>query len=368
MPTVEAWFGTRCPRCGSEIACSVATADLIRCRYCLFEGPPAPEVTAALRQAGVILLGRDERERQLDERRMGTWKAVKSAERSFLGLTMGGAVLIVALAVLMICSLIFEGYTEENFLTRAYAPLVSVWAASVSVITLVAFIAMRRKRRTFEVAMAGAPGLLLGDPARCHACGGDLRGAEGDAVVRCSYCRSDNIVAPAVLKFASQRRETRLDRFEQSLAGRATVLQRWTKAGVSGWWGAVIASWCVCGCPTAVVNILVQGAYDQSLDVAPNEQYVLAQTDVGLCIARLRDEVGVVALDFGGSPEPTYSSHIPFNLESLRNQKVRIRRTGVIGDVGRLGFREDGGYVKVWVDEPYGHRERLRPHDLCLLQ
>jgi len=184
-------WAVSCAGCGAPAAISLAHPDEVRCTHCGEARPPGPEVVERLAAGRAALEAVQTSARQLDRHRR---RALHRADNAVVLFTVGLVLLLLA-APVYLCgggygllvgdgeSMLF-GCTCTNMLLSLLVLVPLAWRRMVA------------RRRQLVRSCAAEPPLTPGAAARCRLCGGDLPDAAGaEAVVRCTYCDADNLVA-----------------------------------------------------------------------------------------------------------------------------------------------------------------------------
>lgn len=295
--------GFDCPHCGHPAPLSCESPEALECPSCRGRSPlPAP-IRDALRHAAASLASIDARLRQIERSDELAFAHARSLVLGclFLGVVPWGVVEALAAAVA-----IDRLNRGRGTWVEALGPFVG-FAVVLSAFLLVLLV-LRRFRRRFEADFAATPSADAGGAPACRVCGADLPTPtlSNRAVSRCIYCRSDSIVAPAVVRRVSEERAKGVD-------GRAAVVARHGRArsNVSGSVALVL----VLSVPFIGMgahlgwNRHVGPALESLLtDEAPalHHRYVLVEAGFEDCMRRIDDEGRVLDRVRGtwSSPRP----------------------------------------------------------------
>lgn len=296
-------FIVTCPNCSRPSPVSLAAAQSIACEACGFTGAPSEGVAEQLRAAAAMVKGIDANARQLS----GIQRRAASASGCLGALVIGGFIL------LMIPAVIFAGIglwlltTGEasalmtlSVLAMFFLPLFILLVVGVPMI-----LALRKARTRLRRAASAEPPEREGGAARCRLCGAELM-SSSEAVVRCDFCETDNVVDPETLKTLGRAHQTEVDGLRESIESRARQVRSASlQASLAFLVVSVLA-------PLAVVVLFVVSAFVlSSIEQPANEsyRYALVPTEQGTCVARVYEHAteGWV-LNFGTTPPVGFSS------------------------------------------------------------
>ncbi len=331
-----------CPRCGHAVEVSLARGDAVVCGACRYAGPLPSTARVALEQAHAALAAVREEERQLSR-----------AQRLALGQAQGGVgclgvlsgVLILTLFVGPALTLLFGlamWWDDEPALAQVVI-LAAVPTLALGVLTLVLVRRFRRRARSkVQAACAATAPSTPGEPATCRVCGGPVVPSGTQSVVRCGYCRSDNIVSVEALALPVARRARDLSALAQQVQREARTLGTlplWEFGGTLAILVAAPVLTVVWVFGYLVVILFV-------LDGPPSEQelYVKATRQGRTCIGTYRAKDPGVGRFSGVAPgfrfeEPLSGEEArPFTYRALVGQTLEAN--GVVGVAQR--FWADG--------------------------
>ncbi|MEM9190949.1 MAG: hypothetical protein AAGF12_17320 [Myxococcota bacterium] len=284
---------TDCPNCGAHAPVSVAEPDTLRCDYCGHVGPMPEATRSELLQAAQALASIAREKLQISRAHQRVVRSLWTATARYVAYSvLFGAPLLICLVSGM--ALVSSGRQMQLAALACGGPFFVYFFGF-----LIGLLVVRRRVRRVAAAAAAFPPVKPGAPYRCHVCGGDLRLADPQAVVRCTYCSADNLASDEAIRVAGERRidvdtdfvtavraevrgvQSASDRLGLRMFGAAAV------APVAG----VFASGCIfCG--------LMQ------LDAEPGDEslYAVVETPAGPCIAEYI--YGGTELHFGETPIP----------------------------------------------------------------
>lgn len=329
---------TTCPRCGKPTPARLASPGEILCGACGYDGPPLPEASPTLFAAREFLLGRDARNRQLDEARAR-------------GLAQNAPLLFAVLFVLATIPLTYEFATTLHTLadwsgrnqTYGGAVLASLLLVGIWIFGIRAFFRVKRAQDRLRAACAALPPERQGDPARCRVCGGPL--PAGEAVVRCPFCATDNFSDPKALGKLEERQSHDAVEYEFAVARaesntQSVTFDEQTRALKFAVVVPVFALW--------PMSVLTQILLRIPLPVNDHVRYELVMTRDGECIERATTNPG-------------------FKLSNLVGKKVHahLDKTTFTGSVERVYGSVLGNIAVVVEDDGFPHR--LDPRALCAL-
>ena len=314
---------------------SLARPDELACRSCGFSGAPDARIVEELRGAWVALHGLDARRRQLSEvqrREIARASTYTTLFHLVWGMGLAAATLWVALGLLLarsgdtgtgVWNLVFGGLA---FLT----PLVLLLGSGLFVRSR-----LRRRLRGVLEAAAAAPPAAPGEPARCYLCGGPVA-AGREAVARCSYCGTDNVVDDAVVARVARRDIEVTDGFARAIVAHAPAS---ADAGFSAL-GFLLTF--TLGMPIVTFLIvvtfsIVATSIHQPADMT--RRYVVVERNGHRCVGAVTKETDKLRIELGGNAPSdfAFTEHLdakdtkPIELEELRGRRVTVaRRTGTV--------------------------------------
>ena len=201
-------------------------------------------------------------------------------------LTVVTGVPIGLISVVFIIS-ILTGWLEKVSWLIAILPLpLSVFVGGLGAVILV-----RRVVRKLEARCAAIPPSKPGESASCHVCGAPLAAVGEQAVVRCQYCQSDNLVSAKVLDRARIARDVVMQDYAKAIRQQSLRVPTVSVLGSFGWAAAVLVTMVgSCGGAHLYDNYLEtvtgpQGA-DKLLDEVHLSRFQLVGGDVVVCETR----------------------------------------------------------------------------------
>lgn len=323
---------TTCPRCGKPTPARLASPTEIVCSACGYDGPPTENAAPTLLAAREFLLGRDVRRRQLTDARA---RALSQNAPLVYGLIFAVASLPCAASFSWMLSwsrAACGGVERFGGAVLAALPLTALLVYGARSLRRIA-----SAQRELRAACAAVPAETQGQPARCHLCGAPL--PAGDAVVRCSFCGSDNYADPSAVAALAQRQTFDLAQFELAVArvesfASSVTLDEQKKAFVRG-----LGVWFLAGYPAvALVSFVARVELP-----ARGGAYAFLPSEDGDCLAR--------APNGSGS-----------DLGSLVGKRLRLRHGGS-GVVTRVYATFLGSFAVV--ADADGNAEKVDPFDLC---
>lgn len=331
-----------CPRCGHVVEASLARGDTMSCGACCYTGPLPSATRVALEQAHAALAVVREEERQLSR-----------AQRVALGQAQGGVGCLGLLSGLLVLTL-FVGpaltllfalamwWDDEPRLAQVLM-IAALPTLLLGVLTLALVRRFRRHARAkVQVACVATAPRTPGEPATCRVCGGPVVSIGAQSVVRCGYCRSDNIVSAEALATPAARRAHELSALAQQVQREARALGE-LPLWELGWTLAIMVA------APALTVVWVIGYFVVILfvlDGPPSEQelYVKATRQGRTCIGTYRASDPGVGRFHGVRPGFRYEEPLsreearPFTYRALVGQTLEVK--GVVGVAQR--FRADG--------------------------
>jgi hypothetical protein len=179
-------------------------------------------VSAQLRDAASALWAMHEGDRQLSQSQRYNLRAARSS------LFVLAVVLLIVLIPLFgwagSCSVLavsgegFEPMSLVLFLGGCLPFVVGVCAS------ILALRHVRNRGKALAVRCLAVPPQSAGEPARCHVCGGSLEVASKQGVVRCGFCRADNLVSDHVLARMTARRQLEVGRIGDQVRAEGRAL------------------------------------------------------------------------------------------------------------------------------------------------
>jgi DNA-directed RNA polymerase subunit RPC12/RpoP len=283
-------LAVNCPQCGAEAPLALQS-DAIRCPYCGHHGPLPAAVAQQLEQARQLLFSLDVHARQLDARERRAVASSHGSRALLLAATLAGA-LPVALATLLLVAM--------ALLTSSWMGLFW-WGALLFAILLTVWAVLRARQRlhtrvrALTLACAATPPRAPGEPASCHVCGSPIA-SDVEAVVRCGYCQSDNIVATDVLAAAKQHRQGTLTDFASAVQQQASSVTAAGRLGAVG----IVGTGCmgpVLGLGLSFLSAISVAMCGPELS-ADDRRYALIERDARRCYAEVQESDGRFTLSW----------------------------------------------------------------------
>ena len=287
-------FAVRCPGCGQALSVTLANHEKITCDACGYSGPLSPETAERLRGVFGIIKGLGESERHLTKRQK---KTLTSSARFYVAIVL----------ITLFCglpSLFWLGFSILVVIVRPQevsgAILFGTPGVILLVVTLLCTYLVVRSRRALASSMVAAPPAREGEPATCRLCGAPLVTGQ-EAVVRCGYCDTDNVVAAAYLTKATRGRAMAIEDFERETRRKISNLKWSTRLS-----GCALL-FAVFGVPVPTFFFMLFAGFMLLRIEGPlNEvqRYALLETESGQCVASLGRESRGKWLFVMGSPAP----------------------------------------------------------------
>lgn len=344
-----------CPSCGKPAPVSLAEPDVLACRACGFSGSTPPEVSRELRAAALALEAAADRDRQLT-----------NVQRTALTSSAPYVVIVALVIVWALLPTLFVAYAmaaSSRDPAMWFAFIVAPTAVGAALL-LVWFV---RRRRALQTACAAQPPRADGEACTCRVCGGSLS-AGSTGVVRCAYCRTDNIVAPDVVVRAAKSRVPALAAYEARVRRELTSIGGATiRAAVVGLVGALVMPF-VGGMFAILSSLLAAKMVRYAAD--SRTEYTLVRVGSTDCVARIdrSDEPQMVLHPPGKDVEqraigsgPTLHAH------DFIGRRVAVimgdARTGEVRRVFRPLFDDNHAIVHM---EALDYDNHFALEDLCL--
>lgn len=294
-------LATACPRCGKPMPLSLATPEVAACSACDFSGSPPPEITAELRAAASSLAELRAEERQLDQaQRAAIGKT--SWERSGMA-TVFGTALAPQVFIALLGGALFLGQEKPSWELFGFS-LVPLGVAGLAAI--LASRPLARRRREMQAACLATPPPRDGEPLGCHVCGGPLpEAALAQAVVRCGFCQSDNLVDRSILASLGQAQRVVLSHFAETIqreASRFRVARDSAKSALI--LAALVAP--LFGVASAVAVAITLASI--TAETRGDTEYTFVERPEGNCLALVTRYHDHLRLSFGATP-PTGFAH-----------------------------------------------------------
>lgn len=212
-----------CPGCGATCRFALATPGEIACPACGLRSPTPPAVAAELASAASLLGSLDVRQRQLDEPQRRGLVTARRVGRVYLALL---ALLAGPLAGMAALGAYRASQGRYSALAYFGAPLIAFVAGG-----LVGRRILGGPRRRLEAACAATPPLAPGGPAGCRVCGGAIAPSSVQAIARCPFCASDNLVGPSGGARADEHDEHDARSLQEVVVSRARAVTEASSGG-----------------------------------------------------------------------------------------------------------------------------------------
>lgn len=314
-------LATTCPRCGKPIPLSLATPDFATCSACNFSGAPPPEVTAELRSAAASLKELRAEERQISQAQQA---AIGKTSWEHSGMA---TVFVIALApqalLVLFGGVLFLGQEKPSWALFGFS-LVPLGIALIAAI--LATRPLVHRRREMQAACLASPPPRAGEPLGCYICGGPLpEAALAEAVVRCGFCQSDNLINPSILTSIGQAQKVVFTRFAETIrdksaqfrvardTARRTLISAALIAPLLGVASAVIVAMTLASIPTETQN---------------NIEYSWIKRPEGNCLALVTRYHNYIRFSFGATPPPGF---VPFDQPTTEGYTI-LHANALIGN------------------------------------
>jgi hypothetical protein len=360
-------LATACPRCGKPIPLSVAEPEKAACSACDFVGAPPPEVTAELRAAGALLAELRADERQLNQAQraaIGKTSWARSGLLTVLGVALAPQVLIALLGAAL-----FLGQEVPSWELFGFS-LVPLGVAGGA--ALLASRPLARRRREMQAACLARPAARAGEPLGCHVCGGPLREAAlAEAVVRCAYCQSDNLVDQTIVQSLGHAQKVVLTNFAENIRGEAARFRTAANGAKSAMIvAALIAPLLGLFSAVGVAMTLASITAETRSDV----EYTFVDRPEGSCLALVSRYQDHVRISFGATPPPGFAHFDRPNVDGLTLVRVgalvgnNVRGNGLTaGRVKSVHGTWLGTNVAVVRTAGNEKTEEVTPEGLCVI-
>ncbi len=202
----------------------------------------------------------------------------------------------------------------------AYVPTL----AGLAGLAVYSFRALRAQRRSLEVTCAAGPPVAPGAPARCRVCGGEIHTGAAGALVRCTYCQADNLLAPDRIAEQAVARARDADDQVAAISREAQALGRAGRNRAAYFVAAVPLFTCFCGCPNLFFAYRF-GVATSELEACANR---IVDTPAGPCVAErtpdgLQLRGAPIALPDRALPSPARGMPEVVDFESGRRGRAR---------------------------------------------
>lgn len=280
-----------CPNCGASAALSIEAVDSHTCVACKTTFALSPEMQRSLADGRAALERAAEADRQLDERERksladgraagrwtGAWIAATLLPPTLLGLGWGALTL---------------GQERPSWSLFVFGLIPIAFS-----LVLVRSARGAMARATSALLEACAADLPAGpsQPACCHVCGAAIA-ASTEPVVRCRYCRADNVIDASIVAKAHAHRDKSRVESAETIAARLRSLRDEAKRRATFATAAVLA-----GPVLSLVAMLATSAVLSSRRIAlQGEQFAVVQGEHGACVAKVTQYSGRVRLSYGAT-------------------------------------------------------------------
>jgi hypothetical protein len=261
-------------------------SETIQCVSCGYSGPPPPQVAEQLSAAAQAVRQMDAGERQL----AGMQRRVATAGGKSI------ALYLLVSALVFIPLLLFGLFgvaLDVNWDLMIFFWLPLIIGVDAAVIGLWWII---KRRRALQEATAAVPPRTAGATASCRVCGASLEQTT-EAIIRCGYCESDNLVAAEVLQRLGQRKAVAMDNLvEQVKTEAASVRQAGKQAGCAMVWIGLAAPFA----SIALMFLIVLALWNVPAAIDTSVRYTVRQTTQGSCVGRVSETDNGVIISYGG--------------------------------------------------------------------
>jgi hypothetical protein len=337
-----------CPRCGAPHAVTIERAtEPQRCARCAHEFALPEPLRATIAESRALIERGAERDRQLDAKERASLASAGSA----------GVLSTLWLGVTLVPPLLIAGFfawvwSEQGSLD---AVLVVLGALPLALSIIVAIVTRRaagaRRARLVEACAAD----VSSDPnvaACCYLCGGSL-GEVDRGVARCRYCRADNVVDPAVVRRAHERRDERRAQNTSAVLANLSELRRDLRRS------ALISTVSVVSGPVVTLALLlaVTVALDAIERPLQHVEYALVDGAQGACVARVTRHADHVRLSYGASPirapedRPNANGLVTTTIQQWVGRRVRSGPPGSPTHAVRRAYGTAAGSNYVELDD-----------------
>lgn len=361
--TISFVLAYSCQTCGAPSPLSL-TSTSVHCRHCDTTAPLPPEVTREIQQAAAVLGQIDARERQLS-----------ASERRAVSSTWGSRLLFVLAALFMLVPFVACGGCGVYWSATSERPLIGFLLMTLLPLGLMLAVVatgwwwIRRSRRAFALACAAVPPAVTGGSAACHVCGAELSTAT-EAIVRCGYCSSDNVVEPGVLQYAAQQAVAVLDGFDREVHRRAKSVGAASRNASI----ATVGMGCVVPVVVLVLFVVLEWflLVDSEAPLLTKVRYAVMPTKHGSCVCSVKEDDDRYFLHYGhleGVENEFRDSVDDLKLHKAKyfeGKRVRLIAEGKRGKVVRAYGAWHGGVNEVLVKTDDGGEARVTIGGLCL--
>lgn len=292
-------------------------------------------MNAQLREAATALWAMDEGDRQLSASQRYNLRAARS------NLFVLGVVLVLVLVPLFgfagscsVLALSVDGGIQPMTLVMILGgslPFLLGMGASILALRHV-----RNRGKALAERCAALPPANQGEPARCHVCGGFLEVAQKQGVVRCGFCRADNLVSDDVLGRMTARRELEVGQIREQVVSHARALDRSALTA-----GALAFVTMVLSPIVSIVFVFIAVIVGSAIELEPRTDatYTLVDVTNAQCVAEVSGQLdfGDTGVGFETRPLPQ-SGHVPKKSRDFVGMEVG-REDGQRGRVKRI-FRD----------------------------
>jgi hypothetical protein len=296
-------------------------------------------VSAQLRDAAGTLWQLDEGDRQLSKaQRMNLRTARSSLLVMFVVL---GAVLVPLMFLAGGCVTLFA--TSDTFEPFSVI-LILCGILPFALGFTAAFLALRhvrRRGRGLEDRCAALPPAGAGLPARCHVCGGPLSVGTKQGVVRCAFCRADNLVSDSILAHMAARRSQAVGQIGEQVRNEARALD--SSALAAGGFALLVA---VLSPFVAIALVVVAVIIGSSIEreAKPNASYTFVPVTNTNCVAE------VLPSKEGGEVLSFYTADAGFVERPIAPGTARLKSSQLVGREYALSDGRQGTLRRVYRD------------------
>jgi hypothetical protein len=360
-------LATACPRCGKPMPLSLATPDHAACDACDFVGAPPAEVAAELREAATLLTGLRAEERQLTQAQRAAIGKTSWARSGLLPVF--GLALLPQVVVALLGAALFLGQEVPSWGLFGFSLVPLAVAAGAA---LLASRPLVRRRREMQAACLATPAARQGAPLGCHVCGGPLREAAlAEAVVRCDFCASDNLVDPPIVAALAGSQKVVLARFGETIRDEAARFRGAANAAkgamiVAALIAPMLGLFSAFGVAMTLASI--------TAETRSNTEYTFVERPEGTCLALVSRYQDHVRLSFGATPPPGFTHFDRPNTDGLTLVRVgalvgnNVRGNGITaGRVTSVHGTWLGTNVAVVRTVGNERDEERNPEGLCVL-
>jgi hypothetical protein len=316
-------LAVQCPSCGRPSPVFLGRPDWIRCPACHYQGAPPPECVPSLQRAAQIVIGSNQRHRQLGAAQRRTLLLGRGGSHRFLLFAFLAATPMFACGA---CGVVLSA-TSEHFIFSDVALMFTPIASFLLPATAL-WLWLARTRRVLEEACVAVPPLVAGEPASCYVCGGPLSSSGVQPLARCPWCAADNLVDPKALGRAAHRQTAAVGSLESEVERQGRIAASTAQTASALLIPAAVV--------VPVVGLVVAFVTLAMIDLPPHldHEYVDVATPKGLCVAQVRRSSGAPpALHFDHSPPegvedeygPLLAGQVPYRARDVPGRRFRSK-------------------------------------------